>query len=342
MKNSKIYGKMTFAITLVVLFLCFSGKEELSAENGANSSAQSRAATVLTYVEKELDDYQVLVWEEEVTDTSIANVVGYIIRGKTNLNISGIITNADITTIQRSINSAINKKPQLFRLDFSSASFETKIDGENGLSIDTNGLGSITLPKGIEDVRIGLYDGTPFLLDVNLPVDTGTKKLTIIGAFTKIVVPSNVQNISVRSSNNFVAILNDGMKTVELTSDYGDTAFSYNSATRWNWRTQNPLYTLVLPSSLSQFTGHSNACEEIYSYASIPPVAGDNNQNQFPNLKTVYVPAGSEKAYGDAWFNYTGAEFKPLPADFQTIEQLSANWRPAQNSLGLSITREDK
>jgi hypothetical protein len=99
---------------------------------------------------------------------------------------------------------------------------------------------------------------------------------------------------------------------------------------------------LVFPSTLTEFSEYTRTCEEIYSYAATPPVASDGGSGQFSDVKTVYVPAGSEKAYEEAWFNYTSAEIKPHPKNMQTVDQFIQNWRPAKNNLGITVERDDK
>jgi hypothetical protein len=46
-----------------------------------------------------------------------------------------------------------------------------------------------------------------------------------------------------------------------------------------------------------------------------------SDQMVFKDVKTVYVPSSALAAYTDAWFNITGAEFKPLPAEIAAIEK---------------------
>jgi hypothetical protein len=74
-------------------------------------------------------------------------------------------------------------------------------------------------------------------------------------------------------------------------------------------------FTLVIPSTLREFTGSLPGCREIYCYGDSPPLAADFQENRFPDLETVYVPAGREQVYEEAWFNYTPAGFLPLPSE---------------------------
>jgi hypothetical protein len=116
--------------------------------------------------------------------------------------------------------------------------------------------------------------------------------------------------------------------------------------------------TLVLPATVKKFFVSGNESsfgalvtlnadvKTIYCYAATPPVyeLSVSARNEFKserymseseveayikdksklclgNVKTIYVPAGSEKAYEDAWFTYTSAEFKPIPAALSTVDK---------------------
>jgi hypothetical protein len=173
-------------------------------------------------------------------------------------------------------------------------------------------------------VRIGLEGGTPFLLEADLPESgLGTEKLFITGAFTRITVPSDAGVIQLRSSNEFTAVLAEGRSAMEFITDTSGLTGNFIGASenRWGWRADNPrvLFTLVIPSTLREFTGALPGCKEIYSYADVPPMAADFQEYRFPDLAVVYVPAGSEPVYEEAWFNYTSAAFKPLPPSRGTI-----------------------
>jgi hypothetical protein len=184
-------------------------------------------------------------------------------------------------------------------------------------------LGAIHLPSGIADVRIGLDGGTPFLLEVDLPCSgTGTEKLAITGAFTRIVIPSDAGIIQLRSSSEFTAILAEGRSSVEFITAADGSTGNYIGAgeSRWDWRGAAPPFTLVIPSTLREFTGSLPGCKTIYSYTPVPPLANDVREYRFPDLETVYVPLGSEAAYEESWFNYTSARFMPLPPSQRTID----------------------
>jgi hypothetical protein len=94
-----------------------------------------------------------------------------------------------------------------------------------------------------------------------------------------------------------------------------------------------PTIRMVLPSSTREFlivddyrdNKGPKALNELYCYAAEPPIwkkVGDGNPMlPLEYVKTIYVPADSVKTYEDAWFNYTGAEFKPIPANYATIDK---------------------
>jgi hypothetical protein len=343
--------KAIFVVGLLAVVLLVSCGGKVSAQPGGSASTESRKGamdapqgTMLTGVEKELAEHEVLLWEDDVTETTFDTVAGYISRGKTNLKITGAVTTQDgneggyfkpsqITELQNMIHTAVNKKPQLFKIDLSAANLGSS------LTFDTVGLGSIILPQGLSDVRIGLYgDGTPFLLEIILPeTECGTNKLELNGAFTQVIIPEDAGEVMIRSSNNVAIIVNPYREVIHFP---GSGAFGVNTK-RWNWRKQNSMSTLVLPHTLANFTGSVHNCEEIYSYAMEPPLAADGGKNQFPNAKTVYVREEVLRAYEEAWFNYTAAEFKPMPQNMEEIEDFIKNWRPAQNNIGRTIERED-
>ncbi|MDR3145061.1 MAG: hypothetical protein LBU21_02180 [Treponema sp.] len=298
---------------------------------------------------RELASKGIALWERDVTEAASGMVLGHILRGKTNLSIRGQLSREDIQGLERGLNVSVQKKLRLFRLDFSNTVLlsppeetpeapddsETPVRGESpdaavplsssllSFKIEAPRLGAIHLPPGIADVQIGREGGTPFLLEVGLPESgLGTEKLLITGAFTQIVIPSDAGTIQLRSSNDFTAILAEGRTSMEFITVTGGTTGNFIGASEnlWTWREKDPLFTLVIPSTLREFTGQLPGCQEIYSYASSPPLATDFQEYRFPDLQTVYVPAGSELAYEEAWFNYTSADFMPLPPSRGTIE----------------------
>jgi hypothetical protein len=294
--------------------------------------------TALSNIQRELSSRGILLWEDEITETPADKVTGYIMRGKTNLKITGgIISDEDLVTISRSINSAIGAaegKPRLIKIDFSEAEVPAVF------VFDSAGIGSLSLPSGLTELKIGLLSGTPFLLEIEFPKSgeasslPGLEKLLITGAFYRVVIPANAGKIDIRSSNNFAAVFAEDRTSIDFT---GTANFNSN---RWRWRTQNPFFTVALPSTLLEISGTLTGCEELYSFAVEPPLATERGINQFPDLKTVYVPAGSEESYEEAWFNFTAAEFKTLPPGMLSMEQFIENWRPAPNNLGLTVRPE--
>lgn len=303
-------------------------------------------------ITRELTREGIDLWEDEVTETSGGTVLGHILRGKTNLRINGSFATEDIRSFERGMNLAEQKKRRLFRFDFSDALLtQTALTEEASLpspplqiltsmvetpdpaelrpevfKLNSFRLGAVSLPPGIADVRIGLEGGTPYLLDVDLPpAGLGSARLSITGAFTRILVPADAGLIQLRSSNEFVAILAEGRTTIEFITGTGSAVDTGNyiglSENPWmgGWSRKKPSFTLVIPSTLEEFTGRLPGCEEIYSYASLPPRALDQQEYRFPDLKTVYVPAGTEESYEEAWFNETSATFMPLPSSKESI-----------------------
>jgi hypothetical protein len=135
------------------------------------------------------------------------------------------------------INTAVNKKSRLFKIDFSGATLS------NSLTFDAVGIGSLVLPKGLSDVRIGLYGSeTPFLLEIILPEnECGTDTMELNGTFTKVIILEGAGEVMIHSSNNVAIIVNQYREKMAFP---GSGTFGV-STKKWNWRKQDPSSVLV-------------------------------------------------------------------------------------------------
>jgi hypothetical protein len=327
----KFSGLVMVAMVGIICLSC-NGKKA----NASESSGGGAGEALLANISKELAEHGAQLWEKGVTETTADKAPGYLNRGKSNLKITGVVTFDDLVAINNSAVQLYNtNNHQLVKLDFSDASFQL---GDQRFPRLTIAVGSLTLPRGLKtiDWRYNSND-TIMLLEFNLPsVDSGIESLWVIGAFAQIIIAPDIKEIvGVKSSNNFSAVIYEGRDSIDI-SAFGP------SGNIWGWRNQASRFVFAFPSTLTEFTGSADGCEEMYCYSKTPPLAGDGGKNQFQNVKTIYVPAGSEKVYEEAWFNYTGAEFKPLPKNMTTIDSFIKNWRPAKNNLGISVERKDK
>jgi len=214
---------------------------------GGGSKANN--SDYLSDIKKEIVERNVKIWENEITETPIENVVGFISRGRTNLKVTGIVTDEDLNDIGNAIESVFRSNATLFRLDFSEAILDVHtLMGIHGA------VSSLTVPRGVRNIDISSRSPS-FLIDFNIPkTDSGIERLILRGAFARVIIPADITNMTVQSLNNFAAILYEGREHIILERDVltGRT-FSYNSI-RWPWRRQNSMYTLVLPSTLTGFS----------------------------------------------------------------------------------------
>jgi hypothetical protein len=311
-------------------------------------------------------DSKVKPWESEVTETGIDRAAAWIARGKSNLKISGAMTEEQLKGISKALEDYYSANSnQLFRLDFSAASFPEVFDDDSdyrkknmGPGIDSTvfygayNLGSVILPEGLTYIVDGAFKGKRWLVELKLP-----DSLRYIGgsalngtALAKIVFPASCsleENFMFgifdypshvdSAVDNAVVVVKEGKESINL------AAIGYNEV-------KNIQAALVLPSTLKSFCvvkdnytrGLGRSITELYCYALAPPAYRitdainkawrkdsstdfpfdpSNAAQCFKDVKTIYVPAGSEKAYEDAWFNYTAAEFKPIPADLAAIDK---------------------
>ncbi|GHV55974.1 hypothetical protein AGMMS49579_19940 [Spirochaetia bacterium] len=265
------------------------------------AAAADQSSTTVNSGKTGADANVIQAWETEVTETTVERAAGYIFRGKTNLKISGKMTRKQLWSILVALQSANTN--QLFRLDFSGTAFSG-----NSLSVDDGfrlkNLGAITLPKGVRKLNESVFADAVNLIEIELP-----ESLKYIygyafqnTAYTKIVIPSKsyIDAYCLQSRHPSTVVLREGRRTISAYAFYG---------------TMVP-FELVIPPSFKTFAdGTFEKCEVIYSYASTPPKGSDNCLR---DAKTIYCP--DPKVYEDAWFNYTMAEFKPLPSDHPTIE----------------------
>jgi hypothetical protein len=249
------------------------------------------------------------------------------------------------------------KSFQLFRLDLSAVTGLTEIedyisfpyvgalvlpDGLKKLGkIDGTGyLTELILPASLESMKsIGGTELTKLVLPVSLE-NSLYEGRWMYGPLILIGSPKA----------QFTAVLSDGVEAIDLMRISGMKSDVEVAEEDRKFRS----VTLVLPATLKRFfvsnmgeMGKLNAgVQTIYCYAATPPVyelsvsfrnelksmgsfseadmaeyIESNAQLCLENVKTIYVPAGSEKAYEDAWFTYTSAEFKPIPAAFATIDK---------------------
>jgi hypothetical protein len=204
------------------------------------------------------------------------------------------------------------------------------------------------LPASLENIGTSIFDGPlarliiPASLEQALNGSAYSEYIMSIGGIWEVPGGKSLQT---------PVILDEGIEEIDLGrlavpggySDHKNTAIRYilpSTLKRFCvWGTEWSEHALIkLPSIVT----------EIYCYAATPPVyeipvyqkqqmLADDRRNYysrmipaeltekaklcFENVKTIYVPAGSEKAYEDAWFNYTAAEFKPIPANLATIDK---------------------
>jgi hypothetical protein len=295
--------------------------------------------------------------EDEVTEADAARIGGWITRGKTNLKLTGPYTDAQLRAAGEAMQEAYKTNKQLFRLDLSATGL-TALPNRCFSSFVLSGadqeyLGEVVLPEGIKRLEEGVFADQSNLYAVNLP-----NSLEYIGSyvfdetvwFPKVVVPLkyglngqfgggyyNAKSFLIpRGGKETTFVFQDGVTAMNL------SMFAPESGT----------VKYVLPPSLKTFfiygSDQSNGISwiklervvELYCYAPVPPayqppadyariLRGAGYSSSFSEadtqlcldiVKTIYVPAGSEKAYEDAWFNYTAAEFKPIPANLATID----------------------
>jgi hypothetical protein len=280
------------------------------------------------------------LWEDTATETPADRAAGHIARGVSNLKVTGAITENQLVAIA----AASQNMPdgQLLRLDLSGTTGLTKIPDSLffGYTVGMH-LGSIILPEGITRIEQFAFKMQEYLMEVVLP---DSLKLIQNGSFentslAKLVIPENCQltdRTTVSSRIDCTVIFKEGTTDVEL-KPFGDAlqgvSFSHNIYGEIDGASGGPTSAIkfVFPPSLKKFNCTTNVglwdaelyelVNEIYSYALTPPVYGGKTEMFFKDVKTVYVPAEAVAAYEDAWFNITGAEFKPLPASVSTIEK---------------------
>jgi hypothetical protein len=211
------------------------------------------------------------------------------------------------------------RRSRLFRLDLSQAA----VTGRS-LILDIPSLGSVSLPSGIAEIRIGEEWGTPFLMQaVFPPEDSGTELLSINEAMLgSIVIPAGAGRLRIRSSTSFTVILAEGREHIGFDGAFTETPAGGTGQTgkgRFS-------IVLVMPSTIKTFSGSLPECRTLYCYAEFPPTASGDGYNCFPCLETVYVPEGSEEAWEEAWFNYCPARFRPLPRSKRTMEAFMNNF----------------
>jgi hypothetical protein len=234
-------------------------------------------------------------------------------------------------------------KKQLFRLDLSATGITALPDSCFYPSVTSPYLGEVALPEGIKQIGRSAFANQYNLYAINLP--NSLEDIDVYGLsniwLPKVVVPLKLDLVGNAANGNkrvsdlpqfgryrdkeTTYVFQDGVTTMNLAMFDPD---EYENTAKY-----------VLPPSLKSFFVYRSidwaklmGITELYCYAPTPPVyqpsagfpSGFREADAhlcLDSVKTIYVPAGSEKAYEDAWFNYTGAEFKPLPVALSTIDQ---------------------
>jgi hypothetical protein len=376
MMNKTMFLAGSFLLAAVLVLAACNGKTQ-SQSGGGNAAGDARqvvnavkkaAGTALDGLRAAVDtrltemaDEGLILPEDEVTETDADRIGGWIARGKTNLKLTGPVTEAQLQAIAAAMDGAgeTNEK-QLFRLDLSATGLTALPDYCFFLSGFYNCyLGEVVLPEGIKRIGRNAFYGQRNLYAINLP-----NSLEYIGnsAFDEIWLPKVVVPVKldlVGKATNWYGYISGGPPSQsgflgpyggkETTYVFQDGVTAMNMAMFdvdpdvYNSSDKNTV-KYVLPSTLKSFFvfvegwAKLSGITELYCYAPTPPVyqppadharvnygffqfSEANTQLCLDSVKTVYVPAGSEKAYEDAWFNYTGAEFKPLPAALSTIDK---------------------
>jgi hypothetical protein len=365
MKRDKFFmtaGSLLLAAVLV-LGAC-GGKSAGGSGSGGNAvkGAVGAAQNVLDGLRsaadtrlEEIKGKDLALPENAVTETDTDRIDGWIIRGKTNLKLSGPVTSVQLRAIAKAMADAYETNKQLFRLDLSA----TGITALQDYCFSPTGypyLGEVALPEGIKQIGENAYENQYNLYAINLP-----NSLEYIGAnafyyvwLPKVVVPAKLDLVG--NADNYYGNSVGGSlpqfgfllphSGKETTYVFRDGVTTMNMALFEPEEKGSAAKYVLPPSFKSFFVINSNGMgnidwaklagiTELYCYAPTPPVyqppAGLSSEfSEFSeakaqlcldSVKTIYVPAGSEKTYEDAWFNYTGAEFKTLPVALSTIDQ---------------------
>jgi hypothetical protein len=273
-------------------------------------------------------------WEDEVTETTADKAAGYIVRGKFNLRVSGPMSQNELAAVYTA--SKEMAEGQLLRLDLSGTTGLQELPVNafyDGYS--SPHLGSIILPEGIKTIEANVFYDQKYLIEAVLPDSLERIEMNAFHgtALPKLLIPVKVAIYNggiLHSSVDCVVVFKDGRGSADLQS-FGDrvagisfTRNIYGEITGGVGDGPTTGIIFVFPPSFKEFTNSGIPYElvnEIYSYAETPPVYKGTQQMVFKNAKTVYVPQSAVAAYTDAWFNITGAEFKPLPAGIATIEK---------------------
>ena len=349
MANRKWVNVVLFLLSIVLaLSSCKKNNSEPSTSGGAGyvTSIVTSIDEVLELVNMRRTDGGLILWENEVTETDVDRATGWISRGRSNLRITGSITVEQLQAIAKAISDIprnFGSPLQLVKLDLA---------GTTGLVqlgiLDTSGIGSLLLPEGLTTIphnSISFFN----LLELQLPESLQSFSgvgLTRETTLPKIVFPAACNLDGISWSGDLYTTRGDIFGTIVLKD--GHRSVNFGGFRRESFTVEGT-GRIVLPPSLESFfvvvsTGgpreatQLRGITEIYSYAVEPPLyripdlhranynylfdnIDEKARGSLNSVLTVYVPAGSESVYENAWFNYTAAEFKPIPANMATIDR---------------------
>jgi hypothetical protein len=339
MKTRRNFFSERAVFVLMTVLLGLAGKAPVFAQASKapyelfTNSTRLRDAVLLVLTASEKG---IKRWEDTVTETTSDKAAGYIARGKFNIKVSGPISTNEVAAIYTA--SKGMAEGQLLRLDLSGTTGlkEIPINAFYDWSISPPHLGSIILPEGITTIGANAFYDQKYLIEAVLPDSLERIEMNAFNAtaLPKLLIPVMVAIYDgsgvLHSSVDCAVVFKDGRGSADLQS-FGDrlagisfTRNIYGEITGGAGSGPTTGITFVFPPSFKEFTNSGTPYEhvkEIYSYAETPPVYKGTEQMVFKNAKTVYVPQSAVAAYTDAWFNITGAEFKPLPSGISTIEK---------------------
>jgi hypothetical protein len=328
-----ILQKLAMGFLGLILLLSCSGKSTAQNINGTSAIKNSILEEYSRIQAGVFAKDGIISWEKNVTETDSEKAPGWIARGKTNIKVIGPITEQQLLLIGKTIKDIAPSK-NLIRLDLSQTRGLKFIPKECfGFGYDRHpiaSISSIVLPEGITKIEMMAFEENVFLSDFNLPdtLELIDSHAFLNTSFIKLVIPPNVElndrdQLIFSSIFPYLLVFKTGREDINL-GDY---------KTKSKREIDGKGLTLVLPASIKKIFGRSNdKFEEIYCYSTTPPILEPKEPGYYYSkeptgsdtlgnkIKAIYVPQGSEKVYEEAWFNYTSAEFKPIPSSLSSYD----------------------